>query len=52
VKKVRETGAPLTLDLNAYDRRIVHKVVEEYSDLKSYSEGEGRDRRLIIERID
>ncbi len=48
VKKVRETGQPMTLDLNAYDRRIVHKVVGEYSDVTSQSEGEGRERRLIL----
>jgi spoIIIJ-associated protein len=49
-KQVRDTGEPLTLDLNAYDRRIVHKVVGEYDDLVSNSEGEGRERRLIIAR--
>lgn len=48
VAEVRETGNSKVLNLNAADRRIVHGVVSEYSDLRSISEGEGRDRRLII----
>ncbi|MCL2095052.1 single-stranded DNA-binding protein [Candidatus Saccharibacteria bacterium] len=50
-KQVRETGETMTLDLNAYDRRIVHKVIGEYSDLETHSEGEGRERRLIITKV-
>ena len=51
IKKVRETGEPMTLDLNAADRRIVHKLAEDYSDITTHSEGEGRERRLIISKI-
>ena len=51
IKKVRETGEPMTLDLNAADRRIVHKFAEDYSDITTHSEGEGRDRKLIISKI-
>ncbi len=52
IRKVRETGQPMTVDLNAADRRVVHKVAGDYSDIETHSEGEGRDRKLIISRVD
>ncbi|MDO4979132.1 MAG: R3H domain-containing nucleic acid-binding protein [Candidatus Saccharibacteria bacterium] len=52
IKKVRETGQPMTLELNPADRRTVHKFAEDYSDIRTYSEGQGRERHLIIEKID
>lgn len=52
IKKVRETGQPMTVDLNAADRRVVHKVAGDYSDIETHSEGEGRERKLIISRVD
>ena len=51
IRKVRETGESMTLDLNAADRRVVHKVAQDYSDIETHSEGEGRERKLIISRI-
>lgn len=51
IKKVRETGESMTVDLNAADRRVVHKLAEDYSDITTHSEGEGRERRLIISKI-
>lgn len=51
IKKVRETGESMTVDLNAADRRVVHKLAEDYSDITTHSEGEGRERRLIIEKV-
>jgi spoIIIJ-associated protein len=48
IKEVRETGKAKTLDLNAVDRRTVHKLAEDYSDITTHSEGEGPGRRLII----
>ena len=51
IRKVRETGQPMTVDLNAADRRVVHKVAGDYSDIETHSEGEGRDRKLIISKI-
>ncbi|MBQ3445505.1 single-stranded DNA-binding protein [Candidatus Saccharibacteria bacterium] len=51
IRKVRETGQPMTIDLNAADRRVVHKVAQDYSDIETHSEGEGRDRKLIISKI-
>ena len=51
INKVRETGEPMTIDLNAADRRVVHKLAQDYSDIETHSEGEGRDRRLIISKL-
>ncbi|MBQ3305961.1 single-stranded DNA-binding protein [Candidatus Saccharibacteria bacterium] len=51
IKKVRETGEAMTLDLNPADRRVVHKLADDYSDVTTHSEGEGRERKLIIEKI-
>ncbi|QWQ32286.1 single-stranded DNA-binding protein [Candidatus Minimicrobia naudis] len=42
------TGESKVVDLNAADRWTVHRLVVEYSDIDTHSEGEGRDRRLII----
>jgi len=51
IKKVRETGEPMTIELNAADRRVVHKLAQDYSDIETHSEGEGRERKLIISKV-
>ncbi len=51
IAKVRENGEPMTIDLNAADRRVVHKVAADYSDIETHSEGEGRERKLIIKKV-
>ncbi len=51
IREVRATSQSKRLNLNASDRRVVHKVAQDYSDIKTHSEGEGRDRQLIIEKI-
>lgn len=48
IAKVRDTGEPMTIELSPADRRVVHKFAEDYSDITTYSEGEGRERHLII----
>jgi spoIIIJ-associated protein len=48
INQVRTTGDSHVVSLNAADRRVVHKVAQEYSDIQTHSEGEGRDRKLII----
>lgn len=48
IEKVRETGDSHIANLNAADRRIVHGVASEYADIQTFSEGEGRERHLII----
>ena len=50
IKKVRETGEPMTVELNAADRRVVHKLAEDCFDIETHSEGEGRSRHLIISK--
>lgn len=50
ISKVRENGEDFKLNLNAADRRIVHKVAQDYSDIETHSEGEGRERYLIISK--
>ena len=48
--KVIESRQPENVfHLSSYERRIIHQyVTTNYPDLASYSEGEGRDRKLII----
>ena len=48
VKKVRDSGEPMDLrPMNAADRRVVHQLAAEYG-LTSESDGEGRDRHIIL----
>ena len=51
INKVRQSGQPMTIELNAADRRVVHKVAQDYSDIETHSEGEGRARHLIISKV-
>ena len=51
IKKVRETGETMEVNLNAADRRVVHKLAADYSDIETHSEGEGRERKLYISRV-
>lgn len=48
IEKVRETGDSHVAHLNAADRRVIHQVATEFDDIETFSEGEGRDRRIII----
>lgn len=48
IEEVRSTGNSHVAYLNAADRRIVHRVASEFSDIRTHSEGEGRERRIII----
>lgn len=51
IEEVRKSGTSHVERLNAADRRIVHQVASEYSDIKTFSEGEGQDRRIIITQM-
>ena len=51
IREVRATGKTRILNLNAADRRIVHKVAQDYSDIRTHSEGEGKERQLFLEKI-
>ena len=48
IRQVRATGKERILDLNAADRRGFHRFAIEYSDIETFSTGEGRERRLHI----
>jgi Predicted RNA-binding protein len=51
IADVQRTGDSKVLHLNAADRRIVHHVASEYRDIHTTSEGEGKDRKLIIAQL-
>jgi len=51
VEEVRKTGNSKVVSMNAADRRIVHQVASEYSDIQTFSEGIGMDRKLTIAQI-
>lgn len=48
IEAVRSTGNSHIGNLSPADRRIVHQVATEYPDIRTYSEGEGRERRIVI----
>lgn len=48
IEEVRATGDSHVARLNAADRRIIHQVASEYEDIETFSEGEGRERHIII----
>lgn len=51
IEKVRTSGESYKVHpMNAADRRVIHHVVGEYGDLSTRSEGEGKDRHVVIER--
>lgn len=50
-EQVNKSGQAMELrPMNAVDRRVAHRVVSEFGQLESHSEGEGRERHLIISR--
>lgn len=52
VKQVQGSGEPMDLEpMNAADRRVVHKLAAEYG-LSSESDGEGRDRHIVLKKTE
>jgi spoIIIJ-associated protein len=48
MKQVKDTGEPMELrPMNAADRRTIHKLAQEWG-VTSDSEGEGRDRHIVL----
>lgn len=46
---VRQDGMARTTDpLNAYERRVIHVALDAESGVRTYSVGEGRDRRVTV----
>jgi spoIIIJ-associated protein len=52
IGEVRRTGNSYVANLNPADRRIVHRVASEYSDIHTFSEGEGHERKITIAQVD
>jgi spoIIIJ-associated protein len=51
-KKVLATGQSMSLrPMSPAERRVVHKVISEYSQLASESEGEGRERHVVLSLV-
>lgn len=49
VKRVRDTGETMHLQpMSPAERRVVHQAVSDYGDVESHSEGEGRDRHIVL----
>ena len=48
IEEVIRTGDSKYVQLNAADRRVVHHVASEYTNIRTFSEGEGRDRQIVI----
>ena len=48
IEEVHKTGNTHVERLNAADRRIVHQVASEFSDIQTHSEGEGLERSIVI----
>ena len=50
-EKTKETKSPAYLnDLSSYERKVIHEyITNNYSELSSYSVGEGRERQLVID---
>ena len=38
--------------MNSYERRLVHVEVSAHTELKTESRGEGRERRVVIKRLE
>jgi spoIIIJ-associated protein len=50
-KQVMNSGEAMDLKpMSPVDRRTAHRIVAEFPQLASHSEGEGRDRYLVIEK--
>lgn len=48
-EKAKKNNKPVTVgQMNAYDRRIVHMTLKDYSEVRTQSMGEGYYRKLVI----
>lgn len=51
--KVAKTGRPFAMEpMNPYERRIIHSAVGKIEGVRSESEGDGPDRRVVIYSTD
>jgi spoIIIJ-associated protein len=50
-EQVRHSGLPFSFQpMNSRERRLLHMVFKEMDDLETASNGEGRDRHLVVYR--
>lgn len=48
-REVKETKTPVIMEnMNSYERRIVHNILNEYKGIKTESEGEEPNRHIIV----
>lgn len=53
VEKIREYGEPVKLDvMTAFERKCVHDVINELTDVESESEGVEPNRRVVIRPVE
>lgn len=51
-KQVLASGEDMPLKpMNPAERRVVHRILADYTQLSTASEGEGRDRHIVIRKI-
>lgn len=51
-KEVIESGEPMHLrPMSAAERRVVHQTLTDYATIETHSEGEGRDRHVVLSRV-
>lgn len=51
--QVLETGEPMELPvMNPAERRVVHRILADYTNLSTASEGVGRERHIVLRKID
>ena len=48
-----KSGVKTVLEpMTPYERRVIHLAIENIDGVKSYSEGEGLERHIIVEKVD
>ena len=53
IEEVKSSNKSMSLEpMNAADRRVVHKTVGDSRGVESESEGEGRDRHVVISPVE
>lgn len=52
-REVQRSKIDVSLDpMNSYNRRIVHTIVDEFSNLETESIGEGKERHVVIKYVE
>ena len=52
-KEVQKTKVDVSLDpMNSYERRYIHNVINEWHNISTESEGEGKDRHIVIRYVE